>query len=159
MRQTTENEELAALVRNAGMNLYYQDTNCPVDWEPGGSDFLSPCLEEANLMRKILPQKEFYAWFQTFAPQIKDQEPQSIFQPARVADRSDPQIVHLDGLNLSRAWCMQGIASVLPPQSPEYPLLRDAAQRHLQASLPHIASGNYEGEHWLASFAVYALSM
>ncbi|MEM6631764.1 MAG: DUF2891 domain-containing protein [Bacteroidota bacterium] len=157
--QTTQNEELAALIRNTGMELYAKDTNCPIDWEPGGSDFLSPCLEEANLMRKLLPKAEFYSWFQQFAPNLKEKQPQSIFKPATVADRSDPQIVHLDGLNLSRAWCMQGIASVLPAQSPEYPLLRDAARLHLEASLPHIASGNYEGEHWLASFAVYALSM
>jgi hypothetical protein len=109
-------------------------------------------------MRRVLSPNEFQAWFECFLPGLVNGEPQNLLTPATVADRSDPQIVHLDGLNLSRAWCMKGIAAALPPTHPAHPILAESAKRHADASLPHVASGDYMGEHWLASFAVYILS-
>ena len=152
------NEELQQLIEQAGRTYFLQDQECPASWEPNGFDFLSPCLEEANLMRRILPQDEFQRWLDQFLPGFREGQPASLFQPPNVSDRTDPKLVHLDGLNLSRAWCMLGIASALQPNDPGRKVLQESAYEHIAASLPHIASGNYEGEHWLASFAVYALS-
>jgi hypothetical protein len=100
----------------------------------------------------------FATWFHGFLPDLRRGEPASLLHPAEVSDRTDPKIVHLDGLNLSRAWCMRRIAGALPEGDPVRAILLQSASRHAQATLPHIASGNYEGEHWLASFAVYMLS-
>ena len=154
-----QRDSLRSLISSTAKKYFLSDRNCPGAWEPGGSDFLSPCLEEANLMRRILPIEEFEPWLDAFLPGLGEGKPISLFRVADVADRSDPQIVHLDGLNLSRAWCMLGIASVLDPSSSKYQLLVENASLHLNAALPHITSGNYEGEHWLASFAVYTLSL
>ncbi len=156
--QTLEHHALAGLIHERGLTYFGSDSNCPIDWEPGGSDFLSPCLEEANFMQRILTQEEFVPWLKEFFPTLFLPSASSLFDPAEVADRSDPQIVHLDGLNLSRSWCMKGLASALPNNSRVSEALKRSAQLHLEASLPHIASGNYEGEHWLASFAVYAMT-
>jgi len=131
------------------------DSAYPARWEPDGDDFLSPSLIEADLMRRVLPPADFARWFHALLPGIAQGEPRSLLEPAIVGDRSDPKLVHLDGLNLSRAWCMRGIASALPADDPDRPILLHAAARHANATLPNIASGNYEGEHWLASFAVY----
>ena len=122
--------------------------------EPDGTDFLSPSLEVADLMRRVLPPTEFPAWFSQYlsAPGLAN-----LIQPPQVSDRADYQIVHLDGLSLSRAWCLQGIAGALPKTNPRRLRLIAAAQRLIAAALPHV-TGNYGGEHWLASFAVYALS-
>ena len=109
-------------------------------------------------MRRVLPQEEFAEWLAGFLPGLREGKPETLLRPATVADRTDPQIVHLDGLNLSRAWCMKGIAQTLPEGHALRPLLTEAAARHAEASLPHVASGDYMGEHWLASFAVYMLS-
>ena len=109
-------------------------------------------------MRRLLRPSQFQPWFHRFLPGIDKGEPKTLLQPARVADRSDPQIVHLDGLNLSRAWCMRGIAATLAEDDPARKVLTDSAARHAEATLPHVASGDYAGEHWLASFAVYMLS-
>ena len=109
-------------------------------------------------MRRVLPASDFSSWLHDFLPSLAQGEPKSLLEPAEVSDRSDPKIVHLDGLNLSRAWCMNAIAQALAPDDPTRDILRVSAQRHAEATLPHIASGNYEGEHWLASFAVYLLS-
>lgn len=135
-------------------NLFQKDKNAPASWEPDGSDFLSPALEEMDLMRRVLPKQEFLAWMQRFVS-LKDL--QHLTQLPVVSDRTDYQIVHLDGLCLSRSWCMKGIASVLPDNHPAKKLLRQSAINHLSTALPHVVSGNYGGEHWLASFAVYAL--
>ena len=138
--------------------VYYgDDAGCPGDWEPGGEDFFSPCLAEADLMRRVLPADRFATWFHGFLPSIERGEPIQLLSPATVADRSDPKIVHLDGLNLSRAWCMAGIASALSADDPARRVLLESAARHAEKTLVHVASGRYEGEHWLASFAVYAL--
>ena len=113
---------------------------------------------EADLMRRVLPGPEFSRWLSTFLPELASGGPKELLTPAIVADRGDPQIVHLDGLNLSRAWCFKGIVAALPADDPRRKILAEAAQRHLDASLAHVTSGDYAGEHWLASFALYALS-
>jgi hypothetical protein len=110
-------------------------------------------------MRRVLPPDEFRAWFLKFLPGVRRGEPKPLFTPATVTDRSDPQIVHLDGLNLSRAWGMRGVAAALPADDPARQALVEAAAHHAEAALEHVASGDYAGEHWLASFAVYLLSV
>ncbi len=109
-------------------------------------------------MRRILPPIEFQAWLRRFLPDLGQGHPKTLFAPTRVSDRTDPQIVHLDGLNLSRAWCLRGLATVLPEEDPARKLLAAAATRHASAGLRHVSSGDYVGEHWLASFAVYMLT-
>lgn len=143
---------LSNAIRKAAMRFYFNDINCPFAWEPGGSDFLSPCLEEADLMRKILPSKEFVVWLKKFMPPLFNTSFK--LEPGKVLDRTDGKLVHLDGLNLSRAWCLSGIA-----RATNLNHIQNLANQHLNAALPQVASGNYEGEHWLASFAVFALTM
>jgi hypothetical protein len=133
---------------------YGQDADAQA-WEPDGDAFLSPTLIEAECMRRILPPPEFTAWFTRFLPGLADERPAALFAPAQVADRADCKIVHLDGLNLSRAWCWRSIAGTLDGRSRDIVLA--AAERHLDFSLPEIA-GQYVGEHWLASFALLALT-
>jgi len=135
----------------AAMRFYFADKNCPFSWEPGGSDFLSPCLEEADLMRKVLSKEKFIHWLRQFMPQLFNASLK--IEPGKVKDRTDGKLVHLDGLNLSRAWCLKGIAATINNSH-----LLQLANEHLDAALPQVASGNYEGEHWLASFAVYAMT-
>jgi hypothetical protein len=130
----------------------------PAAWEPDGADFFSPSLMEAELMRRVLSPKEFQVWFHRFLPDLVKGEPKRLLTPATVTDRADPQLVHLDGLNLSRAWCMRAIADALPQEDRARKMLADSAARHTEAALRHVASGDYAGEHWLASFAVYLLS-
>ena len=149
--------ELEQLLVERSRTYFLEDRDAPAAWEPDGDDFLSPSLEEADLMRRVLPQKEFVAWLHAFLPRIERGEPSSLLMPAEVSDRSDPKIVHLDGLNLSRAWCMKGITAALPSGDSYRYLLLSAARRHAAATLPHVASGHYEGEHWLATFAVHML--
>ena len=109
-------------------------------------------------MRRVLPAAEYSTWLKRYLPNLAKGEPKTLLLPATVTDRSDPQIVHLDGLNLSRACCMRNIASALPKDDPVRQVLTESAARHAQAALGHVASGDYAGEHWLASFAVYMLS-
>jgi hypothetical protein len=151
---TTGQEELEWHIRKAALKYYLDDSGCPASWEPSGEDFLSACLEEANLMRRVLDPKSFNKWYEDF---FDKKDMQSLLVPANVSDRSDPKIVHLDGLNLSRATCFFGISSYLFNEK-ERDQLVDAANKHLTATLPNIASENYEGTHWLGTFAVYALS-
>jgi hypothetical protein len=151
--------EFRAVLLERAVAYYGNDRNVPAGWEPGGEDFLSPCLIEADLMRRVLSGKSFAEWFHAFLPGVAEGDPKSLFFPATVADRSDPKIVHLDGLNLSRAWCMAGIAAALPSDDPARRTLRESAARHARDALSHVASGSYEGEHWLATFAVYLLTL
>ena len=146
--------ELKKLVEKRARDYYFSDCDCPADWEPSGEDFLSGCLEEANLMRRVLQPKEFEKWFKAFLPKKKLK---TLLTPADVSDRSDPKIVHLDGLNLSRAWCMYGISQNIK-STKKRKKLHDAAEKHLRTTIPNVVSEHYEGSHWLASFAVYALS-
>jgi hypothetical protein len=125
-------------------------------WEPGGDEFLSPVLLEALLMSRVLPAPEFADWFARFLPDLAHGRPVTLFSPAHVSDRSDGKIAHLDGLNLSRAWCWRSLATALGDTHPVAPLARDAAERHLTASLPHL-DDDYMGGHWLATFALLAL--
>jgi len=147
--------DLEALLLERSRTYFAGDSAYPARWEPDGDDFFSPSLVEANLMRRVLPPAEFVPWFHALLPALARGEPRSLLEPVVVGDRADPGLVHLDGLNLSRAWCMRGIAASLPPDDPARSVLLQAAARHAAATLPHIASGHYEGEHWLASFAVY----
>jgi hypothetical protein len=149
--------KLRELVEERAKAYFAKDEDAPAKWEPGGADFFSPTLMEADLMRRVLPTAEFRAWFAKFLPGAARAEPKSLFEPATVTDRTDPQLVHLDGLNLSRAWCMKSIAAALPPDDAARKVLLESAARHAEAGVKHIASGSYEGEHWLASFAVYLL--
>ena len=152
--RAASDRDLEALVLERARSYFGHDRKGPLAWEPGGEDFLSPCLEEAALMAKVLPAREFRPWLAAFLPELR--HPASL-EPARVSDRTDPKIVHLDGLNLSRARNLRELAAALGPRDPRHPALEQAALRHAQAALPHIASGNYEGEHWLATFAVRLL--
>ena len=145
---------LAEAISERAYRWYGQDTNCQA-WEPDGDAFLSPALIEAECMRRILAPPEFTMWFARFLPDVGLEKPSALFAPARVSDRTDGKIAHLDGLNLSRAWCWRGIATAL--DEPERSVALAAAERHLQVSLPEI-TGDYAGEHWLASFALLALS-
>ena len=149
---------LLGLVEDRARAYFGADADVPADWEPGGADFFSPSLTEADLMRRVLPPAEFRTWLTKFLPGAAKSEPRTLFEPATVTDRTDPQLVHLDGLNLSRAWCMRSIAAALPIDDPARAALERSAARHASAALEHVASGDYAGEHWLASFAVYLLS-
>lgn len=151
-------EPLRKLIEQRANAYFANDEAAPAQWEPSGEDFFSATLMEADLMRRVLPPAAFARWFARFLPGAAKSEPRSLFTPAVVTDRSDPKLVHLDGLNLSRAWCMRGIAAALPPGDPARPALEAAAARHAEAGLKHVASGDYAGEHWLASFAVHLLA-
>jgi hypothetical protein len=150
--------KLAKLIEERGRTYFGRDERVPAAWEPDGTDFFSPSLMEADLMRRVLSPEEFRVWFKRFLPDLAKGQPRSLLEPAQVTDRADPQLVHLDGLNLSRAWCMRSLAGALPADEPARPVLAGAAVRHLRAALPHVASGEYVGEHWLATFAVYTLA-
>jgi hypothetical protein len=126
-------------------------------WEPNGEDFLSATLMEAEVMRRVMPLEPYRVWLAGFLPRLALRKPATLFAPARVSDRSDGKIAHLDGLNFSRAWCFRGIASALPGDDPARVVCEEAAAAHLAAALPHV-SGDYMGEHWLATFAVLALA-
>lgn len=156
--RTVKHAPLLKLIEERSRYYYGNDASIPAAWEPDGADFFSPSLMEADLMRRVLPAAEFRAWFKKFLPHLERDEPKRLLHPAQVSDRTDPQIVHLDGLNLSRAWCMYHLASALEQNDPVRQKLLDAAALHAEASLKHVSSGDYAGEHWLASFAVHLLS-
>ncbi len=146
---------LLAAVEAAARRYFTDDRDCQA-WEPSGEDFLSPALTEAHLMSCILPSAGFAAWLSGFLPRLEAREPATLFRPATVSDRSDGRIVHLDGLNLSRAWSWRRVADALPEADPRGAIARAAAAEHLEAGFPHVA-GDYMGEHWLATYAVLAL--
>ena len=149
---------LSSLVREKASGWYGKDRNCQA-WEPGGDDFLSSALVEAECMRRVTASADmagFASWLDRFLPRIAKRSPRTLFDPAIVSDRSDGKIAHLDGLNLSRAWCWRALATTWAPDDPRREIALDAAERHLAASLPHLA-GDYAGEHWLATFALLAL--
>src|ERR1700752_650468 len=150
--------ELEALLNERSRTYFANYIDYPGAWEPGGEDFFSAALMEADLMRRVMKPQEFSSWFHRFLPGVAKGGPPSLLEPAVVTDRSDPKLVHLDGLNLSRAWCMRSIATALPANDPARKALSTAADRHASAALAHVASGDYAGEHWLASFAVFLLS-
>ncbi|SNS63481.1 Protein of unknown function [Sphingomonas laterariae] len=146
---------LAALIAERALQWFGGDAGAQA-WEPGGDDFLSPTLIEAECMRRIQAAEGFQRWFGAFLPDIAESRPAALFAPAHVSDRSDGKIAHLDGVNLSRAWCWRSLASALAPGDSRRAIMEVAADRHLAAGLDHIA-GDYMGEHWLATFATLAL--
>ena len=146
-------KELADVIRAWSVEKFASDRDCQA-WEPGGDEFLSPALIEALCMARALPCEGFAEWFAAFLPLVGRREPETLFIPATVSDRTDGKIAHLDGLNLSRAWCWRSIAPLLPEA--ERSTAEAAAEEHLAAALPYVA-GDYMGEHWLASFALLAL--
>ena len=147
--------ELAVALRDAATRWYASDSDCQA-WEPGSDEFLSPALMEAECMRRVLSPDAFATWFSRFLPRLAGEQPATLFMPATVSDRSDGKIAHLDGLNLSRAWCWRHLAGTLPDADARKQRALDAVQRHLEASLAHVA-GDYMGEHWLATFALLAI--
>ena len=155
---TVGHARLKELVTERSRTYFAKDVDYAARWEPGGEDFFSPALMEADLLRRVMGANEFRLWLRRFLPGLALGKPKSLLEPAIVTDRSDPKLVHLDGLNLSRAWCMRGVAQVLSRRDPARGVLLGSAQRHALSGLLHVASGDYAGEHWLASFAVYLLS-
>ncbi|WP_196778820.1 DUF2891 domain-containing protein [Lysobacter silvisoli] len=139
-------------------DFYLRDSKCPLAYEPSGQDFLSPCLAEADLMRRVLPPVDYAIWLATFLPQVPRKADASWLAPGVVLDPSDGKLAHLDGLNLSRAWMLQGIVKGLPPRDPRVPALRAAADRHAQDGLKAVSDVHYAGAHWLGSFATYLLA-
>ena len=144
--------DLSNAIRERVSNWFANDRGCQA-WEPGGDEFLSPALIEALCMARAHPSS-FADWLGAFLPRLSERQPATLFEPAFVSDRSDGKIAHLDGLNLSRAWCWRSIAPLLA--EPERSIAQAAAEDHLAAAMPHIA-GDYMGEHWLATFALLAL--
>jgi len=148
-------EGMRALLAERIRAYYSGDRACPLAYEPSGEDFLSPCLAEADLMRRVLAPPRFARWLDRFLPGIPRTRSGAWLAPGIVTDRSDPKLAHLDGLNLSRAWMLEGIAHGLPVGDGRVPALRAAAARHAKEALPAVTGEHYEGGHWLGSFAVY----
>lgn len=150
--RTIGDTKLQSLIDRRARDFYLDDKDCPITWEPGGFDFLSPCLEQAALMKRVLPPIEFQPWLGEFLPHLS--EPGYTLETGKVSDRSDGKLVHLDGVNFSRAWSLNKISAGLP----EYRHLQAIADQHINYSLPSIVGDSYEGGHWLGSFAIYALN-
>lgn len=148
--KSVKNIELETVIKERAREFYFKDIDCPLYWEPSGFDFLSPCLEEANLMTKVLTSEEYVLWLDQFLPGIKDQNFQ--LKPGIVSDRTDGKLVHLDGVNFSRAWCLKNIAKT----NQKYNHLISLANEHINYSLPSLVEDSYEGGHWLGSFAIFA---
>lgn len=153
--RSVANGPLTTQIEETAKRWHLQDVNCQA-WEPGGDEFLSPSLMEAELMNRVLPRAEFLDWFSGFLPELAQGQPATLFTPATVTDRTDGKIGHLDGLNLSRAWCQRSLAAALPAGDPRIAPLQESAQRHLSSALDHLDT-DYMGQHWLATFALLAL--
>ena len=151
-------QRFATLVESKARQFFLNDKNCPLAYEPSGEDFLSPCLGEADLMRRVLPNRDFAAWLKTFLPQISTAATRPWLLPVVSPDPSDPKLAHLDGLNLSRAWMLQGIVAGLPKGDKRVPAITAAADAHRRAGLAAVTGEHYEGGHWLGSFAVYLVT-
>ena len=152
----TGDAALSELLAATAQRWYGGDADCPAWGEPSQDDFLSPALIEAECMRLVLPPGRFGPWFDRFLPRLAAGEPESLFAPAVLTDRTDGKIAHLDGLNLSRAWCFRALAAALPREDARRPLMLGAADRHAAASLAHL-DADYMGEHWLATYALLAV--
>ncbi len=149
-----KNKELENLIIKKAKDFYGKDCDCPIEWEPSGYDFLSPCLQEINLMAEVLSNEEFGKWIKKFMPQLLKKN--FDLKPGIVIDRTDGKLVHLDGLNFSRAWCLYRLANHLPKQKENLIRIGDI---HVKASMKQVIGSHYMGSHWLASFLVYALEM
>ncbi len=155
---TVGDKSLKQLAARRCRDYYMKDRAYPTEYEPSGEDFFSGALNEADAMRRVLEPVEFSNWLDKFFPDLREGRLGNLLVPVEVSDLSDPKIVHLAGLDLSRAWALGGIASALPAEDPRAETLTAAARRHQEAGLAFVQSGHYEGEHWLASFAVYLLT-
>ena len=144
--------ELEKLIIQRASDFYLEDQRCPISWEPSGYDFLSPCLQEIDLMRRVLTSKQFIRWLGRFMPELKKREYR--LAVGEVGDREDGKLVHLDGLNFSRAWVLLSLAN----SEPRYRHLKQTAYEHINYSYPNLIGDSYEGGHWLGSFAIYALN-
>ena len=156
--RSAKNESLARLLAEQARRFYLSDKGCPLNYEPSGEDFLSPCLAEADAIRRVLPPAEFARWLKDFLPQIPTAAKADWLPVVVSPDPTDPKLAHLDGLNLSRAWMLEGILSGLLPDDPRRPALTAAAAAHRRAGLAAVTGAHYEGGHWLGSFAVYLVS-
>lgn len=150
--KTVGNKKLEDLIKKRAKSFYLTDANCPLSWEPSGYDFLSPCLQEAAIMKRVLLPAQFRLWFADFLPQLKDKN--FALEVGEVSDRKDGKLVHLDGVNFSRAWALARIIKDMP----EYKHLKPIVYKHINYSLPSIVGDSYEGGHWLGSFAIYSLN-
>jgi len=156
--QVAKDTAMASLLESRIRDFYLGDRDCPLSYEPSGQDFLSPCLAEADLLRRILPADRYAEWLSAFLPVIPRDSSTTWLPPAEVTDRSDPKLAHLDGLNLSRAWMLEGMAYGLPSADARRSALLATASAHRQAALPAVTGEHYEGGHWLATFAVYLVT-
>jgi Protein of unknown function (DUF2891) len=150
--------QMRSVLADAASRFYLNDRHCPIEYEPSGEDFLSPCLAEADFMRRVLGPATFGRWLSGFLPGIPQNAGSTWLQPAVVTDRADPKLAHIDGLNLSRAWMLEGIAHGLGKGDRRVAALRAIAARHREAALPAVTGEHYEGGHWLGTFAVYLSS-
>ena len=153
--RATGRKELESLLLSRSRDFYLNDHQCPLAYEPSGEDFLSPCVAEADLMRRVLPKAEFTRWLRDFLPSLPTDGQGSWLAPGVVTDPTDPKLGHLYGLNLSRAWMLQAIAHCLPTSDPRRAALVAAAQLHGTAGMTGVMGEHYEGGHWLGTFAVY----
>lgn len=149
---TAEKEDLRLLIEKRARDYYINDDDCPLEWEPGGFDFLSPCFTEIDIMRRVLSKNAFRLWMEDFMPQLRKKD--FSLEVAEVSDRTDGKLVHLDGLNFSRAWVLYGLSNQYPEA---YGHLRGIADQHVNHSFPNLVGDTYEGGHWLGSFALYAI--
>jgi hypothetical protein len=156
--QRAAREDVRSLLEAKAAQFYRGDRDCPLSYEPGGQDFLSPCLAEADFMRRVLRPDAFAAWLDGFLPGIPNDGSAVWLPPGVVTDRADPKLAHLDGLNLSRAWMLEGIARGLPAGDARIAALHAAARAHRDAALPAVTGEHYEGGHWLGTFAVYLVT-
>lgn len=156
--KVARDDAMTALLTERITTYYAADRDCPLRYEPGGQDFLSPCLAEADLLRRVLPADQYAAWLTAFLPGMPTKAGAAWLSPEVVTDRSDPKLAHLDGLNLSRAWMLEGITSALPGGDPRRPVLTATAQAHRGAGLESVTGEHYEGGHWLGSFATYLVT-
>jgi hypothetical protein len=156
--RATGDEAMEVLVKGTALRFHLEDENCPLSYEPSGQDFLSPCLAEADLMRRILPPRQFASWLAGFLPQVPADGGATWLPIGVVTDRADGKLAHLDGLNLSRAWMLEGILAGLPQDDPRRAALEAAAEAHRASGLASVTGEHYEGGHWLGSFATYLVT-
>ena len=156
--EAVDDEEMVTLVKGTSLRFYLEDAGCPLSYEPSGQDFLSPCIAEADLMRRILPPRQFAKWLDGFLPEIPTDGGAEWLPIGVVTDRADGKLAHLDGLNLSRAWMLEGILAGLPEDDPRRAALRAAADTHSKSGLASVTGEHYEGGHWLGSFATYLVT-
>ena len=153
--RTVGDTELEQALVDKSLAFHKDDVNCPMAYEPSGEDFLSPCLMEADLMRRVMDRDAFSSWLSAFLPSIPEDASGDWLEPGIVLDASDGKLVHLDGVNLSRAWALEGIAAALAENDPRRAALQASADLHLEVGVAAVSDEHYSGSHWLASFATY----